>query len=183
MKTLLVFLLAFTSAIGSHAGEKSESLFHLKSIWTDQTGGKTTLDRFRGRPMVMAMIYTTCQGACPLITSDMQRVERDLLVPARERTQFILVSVDPERDTPGILKKFAAAHGLTAGRWTLLTGANSAVRELAGVLGVKYRKDSRGDYVHSNIISAVDRNGVIRFQQTGLKKDPKLLIQTLFGLE
>ena len=75
--------------------------------------------------------------------------------------------IDPEA-----LKKFASARDLDPSRWRLYHGDRAAVRELAMVLGIRYKKDARGDFDHSNVISILDREGVIRHQQVGLGQEP-----------
>ncbi len=158
-----------------------ESIFQLESSWIDQNGKKTTLGAFLGHPVVLAMVYTSCQGACPLITADVQHIESSLAPAMRERTRFVLVSFDPEHDSKTVLKNFGESHGLDFKRWTLLTGTPGNIRELAAVLGVKYKKDTRGNFSHSNIITVLDANGVLRYQQVGLRQDPQNSVRAILS--
>ena len=67
--------------------------------------------------------------------------------------------------------------------WTLMTGSDDQVLELAALLGVKYKRISDLDYSHSNIITVLNREGEIRHQQTGLGVEPDealLAIDELF---
>jgi protein SCO1/2 len=181
MSTLLLAMtFANTVVAGSSVQQPSsakvlsdESIFQLESSWVDQSGKKIVLKELRGKPSVLAMVYMTCQGACPIITSDMQRIEKVLPPEKREQSQFVLISLDPERDTQKALNKFAESHGLDLRRWRLLAGSTGAVRELAAVLGVKYKRDASGNFSHSNIITILDSEGVIRHQQIGLRQDPQ----------
>lgn len=157
----------------------SESLYALASRWTDARGAKLTLSTFRGHPVVVAMVYTSCQASCPLVVSDLQAVEAKLSPKLREQTRFVLVSFDPARDTPARLLEFATARKLDLSRWTLLTGSEDAVRELAAVLGVRYRPTGTGDYLHSNVITVLGRDGVARHRQTGLRQDPAPTVAAL----
>jgi len=160
----------------------SESLYALSSTWTDARGAKLTLASFRGHPVVLAMVYTSCQASCPLVVSDLQVVEARLSPKLREQTRFVLVSFDPARDTPARLLEFAASRKLDLSRWSLLTGSEEAVRELAAVLGVRYRPTGTGDYLHSNVITVLSRDGVARHRQTGLKQDPAPTVAALEAL-
>ena len=63
--------------------------------------------------------------------------------------------------------------------WTLLRGGEDDVRELSALLGVNYMKDARGQFSHSNIITVLDSEGVVAFQQTGLNKDATETIAAL----
>jgi protein SCO1/2 len=85
---------------------------------------------------------------------------------------FALFSFDSERDRPDVLRTFASAHDLDPSRWRLHHGDRAAVRDLAMALGIRYKRDARGDYDHSNVISILDREGVIRHQQVGLGQEP-----------
>lgn len=150
---------------------KAESIFNLTSTWTTQDDKQTTLSSFAGRPLVLAMIYTSCQAICPIIVSDMQVIEARLPAKARARTRFVLVTMDPQRDTPAQLGRFAKLHKLDAERWTLLTGGADDIRELAAVLGMQYRQIEGGDFAHSTLINIFDRDGILRLQQIGLRED------------
>jgi protein SCO1/2 len=148
------------------------SIFNLDSSWISQEGRPVELASLAGKPTVIVMAYTSCKAACPMTMKDLRAIERGLSSDARAGTRFAVVSFDSSGDTPERLKKFAQAHDLDLGRWVLLTGREGAVRGLAAVLGIKYKKNARGIFDHSNAISIVDREGVIRWQQQGLGADP-----------
>jgi len=149
-----------------------DSVYQLNSRWTDQDGKSATLARFQGKPLILAMIYTRCKDACPMIVLDMQAIEKALPEQVREQAHFVLISFDPERDSPAQLKLFESAHDLDAKHWTLLTGSDNSVRMLAAVLGIRYMKVPSGEFAHSSVITVLDSKGNIRHQQTGPKKDP-----------
>lgn len=143
------------------------SIYNLPGSWQDQNGQEVTLEQLRGKVQLMALIYASCKGACPRIIADMKLLEG--LVPAE--VEFVLVSIDPEVDTPERLRQLAAETELDE-RWRLLRGTPDQVLELAALLGVKYRKVSDTDYAHSNIITVLDEDGVVLHQQEGLGVDP-----------
>jgi protein SCO1 len=157
----------------------NESIFNLQSQWTNQTNDKVTLSRFSGHPSVLAMIYTSCKDACPMIVSDMKKIEKSLPHEKARQVQFILVSFDSETDTPKRLLEYAQAHALDLERWTLLTGSQDSVREISAILDVKFKKIGLGDFEHSNVITILNSNGEIKYQQVGLNQDPKNAVDTL----
>ena len=159
-----------------------DSIYLLNSTWTDQEGRSIHLSQFRGGPVVLAMIYTSCKDACPMITNDMQTIQSALPDAVRAQVQFALFSFDSEQDTPSQLKNYASAHGLDAKHWTLLTGSADSVRLLAAVLGVRYKKQSNGEFTHSSLITVLDSGGEIRLQQAGLRKDPGEIVAEIEGL-
>ena len=155
------------------------SIYNLKSYWTTQDEKSAQLLIFKNHPVVLAMIYTSCKEACPLIVSDMQKIERGLNNDVLAQTRFVLVSFDPDTDTPKGLKNYAKAHGLDLKKWTLLHGSQAQVRELAAILDVRYKKIKDGDFEHSNVISILDSEGVIKHQQVGLNQDPTETLDAL----
>lgn len=164
------------------AGEPSGySVYHAPSVWTDQSGRERTLDSLAGRPQVVAMLYTSCAFACPRIMLDLKRIEGELGDDA-DRVGFLVVSIDPERDTPERLAEFARGSRLDPERWTLLTGAEGDILELAALLGVQYRQTSPGEWVHSNLITVLDADGVVTHRQLGLGTDPAETLQVLHTL-
>lgn len=87
----------------------------------DQDGKAFDLTRVQGRPVVANFIFTTCPTVCPLLTQKLSRIERrtkDL----GERVHFLSLTVDPETDTPPVLKAFGDAHKVDWSRWTFVTG-------------------------------------------------------------
>jgi protein SCO1/2 len=148
------------------------SIYQARSEWKDMDARPTRLRSLRGRPVALAMVYTSCTTACPLIVAHMKLVESALSPEARARVWFVLASFDTERDRPEVLKKFAAAHELDPARWRLYHGDRATVRELALLLGVRYKRTPSGDFDHSNVVTLLDREGVIRHQLVGLGRDP-----------
>ena len=138
------------------------SVYDLGSTWRDQRGAARTLASLRGRPRAVAMVYTHCTSSCPLVIGELRRVA------AESRAGVVLVSLDPERDTPARLAAYAAEHGLDASRWTLLSGSDDDVRDLAAALGVRYRRTSPDELAHSNAITLLDASGAVAHQQLTL---------------
>ena len=147
------------------------SIYNVESTWTDQAGQTLKLGQLKGQVRIVALVYTSCKGACPRLIQDMKAIEAKLSPPERARVSFVLVSIDPEVDTAEQLKKFAKEQKLGA-QWRLLHGKSEDVRELAALVGFKYRKTSDTDYAHSNIITVLSSKGEIAYQQIGLGLDP-----------
>lgn len=147
------------------------SVYQLNSKWNNEMNRQVKLGDYKGHKVVMSMIFASCTYACPLIVNDMRKIEA--LVPEKERdnVKFLLVSIDPERDTPEALLDYSRRQNLNLSRWELLTGSKSDIRSLAALLGFKYKKNDDGDYVHSNLISVFNREGEIVYQHEGLNKD------------
>src|SRR5690606_7170913 len=121
------------------------SIFHLESTWWDQHGERRPLSSLGGKVQVLSVVYTSCTVSCPQILAHMKQVEGSLTPEELERVGFVLVSVDPERDTPERLATFARDIRVDPERWTLLSSEPDRILELAAVFGVRYRKESPED--------------------------------------
>lgn len=147
-------------------GSLSEtSVYHVDAPWTTDADAPARLADTRGRPVALAMVYASCGTACPTLVRDMEALGADV-----QDLAYVLVSLDPERDSPAHLRMFREAHGL-GDDWTLLTGSADDVLTLAAVLGVRYRMEADGTIAHSNLITLLDRDGDVAARQTGLGGD------------
>jgi len=145
------------------------SLFELAFPLTDDEGRTRRLEEFRGEPFVATMVYTSCTSVCPRVTADLKTLEKALPPDVREHTRFLLFSLDPGRDTPAALTKFADQHTLDRSRWTLLASSEDDMRTLAAVLGVKFRPDEGGEIAHSAVVVVCNPDGTLRQRQVGLQ--------------
>ena len=109
---------------------------------------------------------------CPTLVHDLKAMAASMSRDEQNGTHFVLVTIDPEHDTPQALREFRNHMGLDASHWTLLCGKDADTRELAAVLGFAYGKGDGRNYTHSNLVTILDRGGVIVHQQTGVRSDP-----------
>jgi protein SCO1 len=168
-----------TSKILADASISETSIFNLTSSWTTEEGTAIQLKALKGKTLVMVMIYTTCQSACPRLVADMRSIESKIPKNISNKISYVMISIDPETDTPKRLKEFAVENYMDGEQWTFLQGTNSSVREFANVLAVKYKQISPLDFSHSNIISVFDSKGELVHQQEGLGVDNK---ETIFKI-
>lgn len=154
------------------------SLYQLENSWQTHSGKTIKLAEFSGKPVLLAMVYASCKNACPRIIADMQRIQADVSKAHPNLANFVLVSIDPEVDTPARLAQLAQKSHLNA-QWQLLRGDSNSVMELAALLGVQYRKISDKDYAHSNLITVLNAKGEIVHRQEGLGVDPAQTVQVL----
>lgn len=160
-------------------GISEESIFNLTSLWHTEEGKTLQLKDLKGKTLVMVMIYTSCKAACPRLVADMRNIESQIPDEKIKNIQFVMVSIDPETDTPKKLKAFAIENNMDDTQWTFLQGTESGVREFANVLSVKYKEISPIDFSHSNIISVFNLEGELKHQQEGLGVDNKETIAAI----
>ena len=142
------------------------SVYDLAGTWRDQSGATRSLADWRGTPVLVALIYTHCTATCPLAVAELKRI-----AALDSRVHFVLVSLDPARDDVRRLAGYAEERGLDAARWTLLTGSDGDVRDLAATLGVRYRQVTPDDLAHTNLITLLDADGRVTRQSSGRMDD------------
>lgn len=178
MKKITILIFAVLFSLQSCKNTKDEkikdkaisdlSIYNLPSKWTNQDGKNIELKSLRGNVLVMVMIYTSCKAACPRLVADMRDIESKLDKNNKKNIKLILVSIDPETDTPQRLKSFAEDNKMNHDPWIFLRSTEENTREFAAVLAVNYKKISPIDFSHSNIISVFNTEGELIYQQEGL---------------
>jgi protein SCO1/2 len=142
-----------------HADPVSErSIFRLDTTWTDDGGKPMKLGDLRGAVQVVTFFYTTCESACPLTVKALQAVARH--GASKTSARYLLITVDPERDTLAALRQYRHKMHIAPG-WKLLRGANTDVRRLAALLGFNYEQIASGEFVHSNLVTVLNPHGEV----------------------
>jgi protein SCO1/2 len=138
---------------------------------TDQTGKSITLDDLNGKIWAANFIFTRCKGPCPITILRMQELNTKLK-KARGNVELVTFTVDPEHDTPAILKAFGEQQGADPSSWKFLTGTPDAIQKIV-VTGLlqPIAKEPDGTPAHSTRIVLVDGEGWLRGYQDGL--DPE----------
>lgn len=155
------------------------SLYQLTSVWTDENGDSLRLASLQGEVQVLAMMFTHCPSMCPTLVKEIRGLRARLPEKARARTRYVLVSIDPERDTPEALEGYRGDMGLDRDDWTLLRGTPESVRELGAALGFTFNTDSGMDFAHTRMVTVLDPGGEIVHQQAGVEPDPGKLVEAI----
>jgi len=149
---------------------------------TDQNGKRIALKELRGKVLAITFIFASCADTCPLLTAKMAGLQDRLGADFGPRVHFVSITVDPERDTPEVLKRYAEAHGANLAGWAFLTGTPAEIREVARHYGIFYRKTPHGDVDHTFLTSLVDQSGTLRVQYMGIRFDPEEMLRDLQSL-
>jgi len=163
------------------APPRGDSIYALSASLVDQRGRTVGLDLFRGHPVLISMFYATCPDACPLLIADLQRMERELPPRIKADLRIVLVSLDPERDTPDALQALARTRQVDESRWRLLRAPEETVRDVAALLGVKYRRLPDGSFNHSSVITLLDPDGAIVARDDAIGGPHEALLRRLRG--
>ncbi|HET8692339.1 MAG TPA: SCO family protein [Steroidobacteraceae bacterium] len=154
-----------------------DSVYQLPAALTDASGKPVEWRELRGTPRVATMFYTSCKYICPLVVDSLRAIERKLSAAERARIGFVLISMDPARDTPEALARIIAERKLDPARWTLLQPDPADLRGLAGLLGIRYRSLADGEFNHSTSLVLLDAEGRVlaRTDQLGADGDAAFL--------
>jgi protein SCO1/2 len=155
----------------------ADSVYQLPLNLTDQHGKSWDWSRKRGQPQLVSMFYSSCQYICPLIVESGKAVQRTLTPAQRAKLGVMLISMDPARDTPSRLAQVVRERRIEDARWSLASPAADAVRSVAGVLDVRYRQLSDGEFNHTSVLILLDADGRIlaRTEKIGSDIDPAFI--------
>jgi protein SCO1/2 len=149
-----------------------DSVYRLEASFSDQNGDTFTLSHRQGRPQLVAMFYTSCRYVCPLIVDSAKGVEHALTEAERLGLGILLISLDPARDDTSALRSVFDRRKLDASRWTLARTSERDVRNLAALLGVRYRALADGEFNHTSSLVLLDAEGRILARTNTLGPTP-----------
>jgi len=127
---------------------------------TAADGGRVTAADFRGHVTLVSFIFTTCSGSCPVTTHRMAQVQERL--PKSDRIRLLSITLDPKRDTPEVLARYARQYDADPARWRFLTGPQETVAKVIAAWGMWAREAPNGQLDHPSRVFLVDAHGRMR---------------------
>jgi protein SCO1 len=149
---------------------------------TNQEGKRLGLKDLRGKALAVTFIFASCADTCPLLTAKMADIQNRLGSDFGSRVYFVSITVDPERDRPQVLKRYAEAYKVNPAGWAFLTGTPAEIRDVVKNYGIYAKKTARGDVDHTFLTSLVDQSGILRVQYMGVKFNPDEMLRDLQSL-
>ncbi len=147
--------------------------------WQNDRGETVKLSSLKGKLQVVSMFFATCQGICLITREEMEKIEASLDASTLARSGFVLVTLDPSRDSYKSLAEYRATQGLSASRWTLMRGDADSTRRIANYLGVTYGRDSAGRFVHTSELVVLNEQGRVVGRHSGVRKDMQSILSEL----
>jgi protein SCO1/2 len=154
----------------------------------DQSGKPFTNETMRGKTWAAAFVFTRCPSACPRVT----KVMREVQVQSAERhvdLRLLSFSVDPDNDTPEVLRRYAGEYGADLATWSFVTGDARAIKETAergfkiAVEGTADQTKADFGITHGTQLVLVDPKTRIRgFYTTADEQAQKDLVNDASGL-
>jgi len=136
----------------------------------------------RGKVVAVAFFYTACPDICPILTQKLVEVQDALGPDFGSKISFVAITLDPEHDTPEVLKDYAQAFEANLAGWSFLTGSVAVVRDVVRRYGVFAAKNAEGFVDHNLVTSIVDARGMLRVQYLGMRFDPDEFRRDLLSL-
>jgi protein SCO1/2 len=131
---------------------------------TNQNGERVMLENFRGRPLILTFVFTRCPipNFCPLMSSNFAELQNAIKNGSGNLLQARLLSItlDPEFDTPEILKQYGESHGADPKIWTFATGDAKEIEALTRAFSVYVRTEG-GTISHGLATALIDKDGKI----------------------
>ncbi|MEE8393317.1 MAG: SCO family protein [Rhodospirillales bacterium] len=149
-------------------------------VFLDSRGEEVRFSDFRGKPLVVSMIYSACPHICPLITDTLADA-RDVAIEALGDDSFSMVSIgfDTLNDTPERMRLYAQQNGVDGlSDWKFLSGDAATIDRLAKDLGFIYYRSGVG-FNHLTQTTVIDAEGVVYRQVYGETFELPLLIEAL----
>ncbi len=176
---IALFTLLLTGCKNEINVENDLSNIHLECL--NQDSAKVTYPDFvKGNPSFLAFIFTHCPDICPMITNNLQRIQRKLNEEGISDVRFVSITFDPDRDFPSVLKKFASVREINFDRFSFLTAEKKIVDSLRHQLkylaiagDTTYSEDKKPNYffVHTDRIYLLDKNGNVVGNYKGSEVD------------
>jgi len=180
---LLVFGIAHAWGHGSKAQERLPTVAEAAAFTlTDQAGARVSLADLKGKVLAVTFIYATCTDTCPLLTAKMAMVQRRLGADFGARVRFVSITVEPEIDTPEVLRNYADKFGADLRGWSFLTGTSAEVGDVVRRYGAFAKRVKPGEVDHLFLTSLIDRHGMLRVQYLGYRFDPTEFLRDLRAL-
>ncbi len=187
-KSVLLVLVLISLVILAGCGEEAKDDYGDVSFnLVDQNGEEVNFpDDFRGKPLVLGFIYTHCPDICSLITANLYKTWIELDKP--EDIHFVIVTFDPERDTPEVLKDYAADFSMDQPPFRFLTGPKEEVAAFMERVRVRNQvsdihKTAEGEEMyfldHTDKILLIDHNSRLVMDYGGSMTPTNIIIEDL----
>jgi protein SCO1/2 len=124
-------------------------------------GTRTTFAATNGHVRISSVFYSHCPGVCPALLETLRGIEEGLTQEQRSKLNFVLMSLDPTRDTPSQMRAIAAQHGIQSNRWLMGRTSPADLAAFAAAIHVRYRSLSDGSIDHSNSLVLLNEQGAV----------------------
>lgn len=189
---LLGWAIGAGSATGAPANERVQETLRQSQaaiggslpdvVFTDTEGRRVRLADFRGKPLLVTLLYTGCTDVCPTLIENLVpavKVARDAL--GADSFAVVTVGFDIRQDSPDRLRSFARTRGANMSNWSFLAADEASLDRLARAVGFAFYSRP-GGFDHMSQVSIVDADGRLYQQVYGAVFEPPLIVEPLKNL-
>ncbi|MEA2679533.1 MAG: hypothetical protein QOK03_1255 [Candidatus Binataceae bacterium] len=115
----------------------------------DQHGQAISLASLKGKPVLIDFIYTSCASTCPVLTSKIAAVARELGPALGANVTIVSITLDPEHDGPAQLAAYAKSQAVESNSWLFLTGKPADIDQVLAAFKLRRMRESDGSIMHS----------------------------------
>jgi len=145
----------------------------------NQDSTEISMDDLRNDVVMITAVYASCADTCPIILEQARRVLNNLKREEAARVHLLAITLNPERDTPGMLKMVADHYGLNGPNEHLLTGDPDRINKVLDQLNISRKHGDNGRIDHANLFLLVDKAGFLAYRFTiGNRQEQWLLKAT-----
>ncbi len=134
--------------------------------FVNQDGDTITNKDYLGKVYVVEFFFTTCPSICPIMSENLVDIQNKL--KGNENFGIVSITIDPEHDTPQVLKEYAEEHKVTNPNWNFLTGDRKVIYDMANRgFGIFADEDETvpGGFAHSGLFALIDKEGYVRSRE------------------
>jgi len=154
-----------SSTIAKSQGAIGQSLPDLALTGAD--GGTIALERFRGKPLLLSLVYTGCADVCPLVIENLAAADKVAEATfGTDSFNILTVGFDTKRDTPERMRSFARQHHAGGENWLFAAADATTIDRLASAVGFDFVA-SAGGFDHPAQVTVVDKEGRVYSQIYG----------------
>ena len=151
-------------------------------LLTDQNGRSVRFSDFKGKPLVLSLLYTSCYHICPMTTRHLSKVvEKAREALGHDSFSVAILGFDAQHDTPQAMISYAKKQGIEDANWFLLSADSDTVNALSKQLGFLFFTSPNG-FDHIVQASVIDADGVVYTQVYGEVFETPLLVEPLKDL-
>ena len=134
--------------------------------FVNQDGDTITNKDYLGKVYVLEFFFTTCPSICPIMSENLVHIQNKL--KGQENFGIVSITLDPDHDTPQVLKEYAKEHKVTNPNWNFLTGDRNVIYDMANIgFGIFADQDETvpGGFAHSGLFALIDKEGYVRSRE------------------
>lgn len=187
--TIMTSLLLWNSAAADSAGFDRDRALQISQAAIGRTigdytlmttdGNPISLRDYRGKPLLISMIFTSCHHICPTTTKHIAKsVHAAREVLGNDSFEIVSIGFDTANDTPQAMHAFARQQDIDAGNWRFLSTTQRVIEQLSNDLGFQFFASPRG-YDHLNQLTVIDRDGAVYSQVYGINFELPWLVEPL----